>query len=88
MRSRLKLWRNGRGGKWTCRIIWFGEGDECQNNIRLACETPTGVRQIYPRSEKEANEVWAEFRRLVEVGDLDQVWLWLGAVQTAFRKYK
>ncbi len=60
MRSRHKEYQNGRGGKWTCRIIWYQEhGGE---NIRLHLETLDGGVDMYPESTDQAQVIWDEFK--------------------------
>ncbi len=60
MRSRHKEWQDGRGGKWTCRIIWYEEGDG--ENIRLHLETPDGIQYLYPKTVDEAQGIWDKFK--------------------------
>ena len=58
MRSKIKMWRNGRGGDWSARITWY-EGD---GSIRLKLDTVDGVQNLYPKNREEANAIWEEFR--------------------------
>lgn len=60
MRYLLKMWRNGRGGKWDCRIRWLDEGD-CIN-IRLELEDCERKHNLYPTSEIEADLIWSLFK--------------------------
>lgn len=59
MRGRHKDWRNGPGGKWTARIIWY-EGEP--TDIRLKLETPTGVINKFYKDQAEAQKVWDDFK--------------------------
>ena len=77
MRSKHKWWRNGRGGRWTCRIIWYGEGQDCHENVRLKCECEYGVMNLFPNTLSLAGIFWATFRKLVEAGDMDALWQWM-----------
>jgi len=74
MRFKHKLWRNGPGGRWDCRITWYGEGKDAVDNIRLECECPVGKMNIYPDTKHDADRIWKEFRILAEVGDVDALW--------------
>lgn len=59
MRSKRKMWRNGRGGQWTARITWYEGAD-----IRLMEDHPEGViNKIYPLNQRIQAEVeWQVFR--------------------------
>jgi len=60
MRARHKEWKNGKYPKWTCRIIWFEEGDG--ENIRLHLEDSEMIKNVYPESKAEADAIWEMFR--------------------------
>lgn len=62
-RSRKKMWRNGPGGRWTRRIIWFDDGGQ---NIRLQCETPDGVTNLFPECKEEADCYWNDFKEGID----------------------
>jgi hypothetical protein len=52
------MWRNGPGGRWTARIIWFenSAGDRfLEHNFR-------------PTSRDEAERIWKVFRGYAEAG--------------------
>ena len=61
-RSLHKMWRNGPGGRWDCRIRWYGEGKDRDQNIRLNLEDPGGSVNLYPPSKEEADHMWFQFR--------------------------
>ena len=74
MRSMHKIWRNGPGGKWTFRAKWYGEGKDCQENIRLNFHCPVGEMNVYPASKGVADRLWQQFKDLVGAGDMSAVW--------------
>ena len=68
-RSRKRVWKNGRGGRWGCRIIWFDDnpGNDLGGNIRLSLETSEGKYNInfshlYPDSTPAAEQIWQAFK--------------------------
>lgn len=61
MRTKLKEWKNGPGGKWSARIIWY----EDDVSIRLKTETPDGVINgfyKYPDGKTRAQAAWDAFK--------------------------
>lgn len=58
MRFIRKQWKDRRSG-WSNRITWYDDGG---TDIRLQLETPDGKRNVHPRSESEAQRIWAEFK--------------------------
>lgn len=63
---KLKMWRNGRGGRWTARITWY-DG----NKIRLACLVGNEEHNFYPTSGDEANRIWELFKTMAKDGESD-----------------
>ncbi len=61
MRSRHKEWQNGRGGKWSTRIIWFEEGDG--ENIRLELLDCEREQNLYPKTKDAADQIWFMFKQ-------------------------
>ena len=67
MRSKIKMWRNGKGGQigavgeWDARITWY-EGSN--DDIRLKMDTVDGVQNVYPKSREEADLLWEDFKEL------------------------
>ena len=64
MRSRHKSWQDLRH-HFTARIIWYDEGKDGNGqriNIRLKLETSDGVRNLFPKSEEEADVIWEDFK--------------------------
>ena len=57
------MYRNGRGGEWTHRIRWYGEGKDCQENIRLNLEDPEIRLSIYPKTKEDADNIWFMFKQ-------------------------
>lgn len=64
MRSRKRVWKNGRGGRWDCRIIWFDDhsGNDLGGDIRLSLETSEGKYNLYPDSKSAAEQIWQAFK--------------------------
>ncbi len=61
-RGRHKEWKNGRyQPKWTCRIIWFEEGEG--ENIRLELEDYERKANVYPASKEAADQIWFLFKQ-------------------------
>lgn len=60
MRSKYKMWRNGRGGCWSCRIIWY-QGED-PNDIRLELMDCEREVQVFPKTREEADHIWFQFR--------------------------
>ena len=58
-RSLKKMWRNGRGGRWTTRIRWY---ESKADGIRLDMEDSERRHSYYPQSQNEAEHVWQLFR--------------------------
>ena len=64
MRSRRKEWKNGRGGRWSTRIIWFDDhgGSELGGDIRLALEDCERKVNLFPSSKEVADHIWFMFK--------------------------
>lgn len=64
MRSLLKTWRNGPGGRWDCRIRWFEDTNTIWGTIRLALETTERLEHKFFNADKraEAQEMWDKFK--------------------------
>lgn len=68
-RVKHKWWRNGKGGAWTARIIWYAEGEpsretgwDLPDNIRLSLEDSERRINYFPQSLEEAHYVWHLFK--------------------------
>jgi len=63
-RELRRQWRNGRGGKWCCRIRWYeGVGvDDCAD-IRLQMEDCERKVNFYPNNQETADHVWSLFKQ-------------------------
>ncbi len=69
-RHRHRQWDNRgdarRGFKtyvpWTCRITWFGSGENASENIRLKLEDRERSVNLYPKSKETAEHIWFMFR--------------------------
>jgi len=66
MRGRLKEWKNGKYPKWTCRIIWYEEGDG--ENIRLQLTDKEQEYNCYPKNSGEADIIWNTFKEMAVPG--------------------
>lgn len=78
-RSMLKEWKNGRGGRWTCRIRWYCQQGHAPArtpyNIRLALVNDIGEWNLYPETLEHANKVWSAFKAAHPPGvDYDKQW--------------
>lgn len=57
------MWRNDRGGKWDCRIIWYANSDD--TDIRLKMENTERIWNEIFRGETavtDAQKVWDAFK--------------------------
>ena len=63
LKHKLKRqWRNGKGGKWCCRIRWYeGEGEN-GIDIRLQMEDCERKINFFANNKKTAENVWQLFR--------------------------
>lgn len=67
-RSQRKMWRNGPGGKWNCRIRWYDTAPNSrqatdEDNIKLVLEDTEMKIAVYPTTAANAANVWAMFRQ-------------------------
>lgn len=60
MRQIYKQWKTPKGKEFTHRIRWYQEAD-C-SNIRLQCETPEGLKNLYPKDKIEAQSIFDDFK--------------------------
>ena len=66
MRSMRKMWRNGPGGRWSTRIVWYDDAPTSGpsgKDIRLAMEDCERKINHFPGSIEEANWLWFTFRQ-------------------------
>lgn len=65
-RIKYKQWRNGRGGRWTCRITWYckrrDDDQRTMYDIRLRMETEEREWNEYPATLQEADRLWDKFK--------------------------
>lgn len=66
MRSRHRMWRNGPGGRWNVRLIWYHETPGV--DIRLEINDRGRETNLYPVSEDQANDWWLLAIKLSELG--------------------
>lgn len=60
-RWRQREWKDGPGGRWLYKIVWF-QGTE-PDDVRLRITNlDYGERNIYPRTTVEAEQIFADFR--------------------------
>ena len=62
-RMKLRQWRNGPGGKWTTRILWYADSHDSNENIRLQMEDSERKHNFYPRDKEHAEQVWFMFKQ-------------------------
>lgn len=62
-RTKVRTWRNGSGGNWDCRIIWYARSiRDFRENIRLQLEDTERKVNIFPDSFEEAEQLYFMFR--------------------------
>ena len=66
MRMRHRMWRNGPGGRWTVRLIWYHEAPGV--NIRLEIRDRGRESNFYPATLEEAEAIWAKAQELADGG--------------------
>src|SRR5688500_11781002 len=66
-RSKHKWWQNrGKPGHyrpWTARITWYGDGADCQENIRLELEDSELKINLYPTTPQDAEQIFFMFKQ-------------------------